>query len=292
MSIPESQLSGWSHHGAQDSAKNTHERIRRVLAAHGWPAGMTYDFYLQGSYRNDTNIRGDSDVDIVLEMTSTFNYDTTSLTDWDRRRVEDSFVPAQHEWNAFRREALKTLSSEFGDDMVAQGNKCIKLKKDPPRLAADVVVCNDHRKYVNAYQYIEGVALYALRDKRWIVNYPKLYYRNGADKSRSTSDRFKRTVRMFKNARNRLVTDGRISEELAPSYFIECLVYNAPDSAFKTGFQDTYCDIVNWIVQNDLGGLMCQNGQMPLFGPTPEQWSLADAKALGSALVTLWNNWG
>lgn len=292
MSIPESQLSRWSHHGAQDTAKSTHERIRRVLAAHQWPPGMAYDFYLQGSYRNDTNIRGDSDVDVVLEMTSTFNYDTTALTDWDRRRLEDSLGPAQYDWDDFRREALKALTAGFGQQVVSQGNKSIKIKGEGQRLPADVVVCMGYRRYTSQYQYIEGIRFFALQDKRWIINFPKLHYANGANKSRRTSDRFKRTVRMFKNARNRLVTDGRIRENTAPSYFLECLVYNAPDFAFKIGFQDTYCDIVNWMVQNDLGGLMCQNGQMPLFGPTPEQWSLTDAKALGSALVTLWNNWG
>ena len=56
MAIPESQLSRWSDHGAQDASKRTHEAIRRVLDAYQWPPGMTYNFYLQGSYRNDTNI--------------------------------------------------------------------------------------------------------------------------------------------------------------------------------------------------------------------------------------------
>ena len=34
MAIPESQLSTWSHHGAQDSSKRTHETIQRVLNAY------------------------------------------------------------------------------------------------------------------------------------------------------------------------------------------------------------------------------------------------------------------
>ena len=34
MSVPESQLSGWSHHGAQDSSKRTHEAIGRALDAY------------------------------------------------------------------------------------------------------------------------------------------------------------------------------------------------------------------------------------------------------------------
>ncbi len=291
MAIPESQLSTWSHHGAQDSAKRTHEAIRRALDAYRWPQGMTYDFYLQGSYRNDTNIRGDSDVDVVLEMTSAFKHDTSSLSQYEQQALASSFQPATYDWNDFRREVLKALEGGFGKWMVAQGNKSIKLKADPPRLAADVVVCIGHRHYGTSYSYVEGITFYALQDRRWIVNYPKEHYKNGATKGSGTSDRYKRTVRMFKNARNHLESTGRISAGLAPSYFVECLIYNATDAAFQHSFQETYRSIVNWMVQNDLDRLICQNGQQWLFGPSPEQWSVEDAKALANELVSLWNNW-
>ncbi len=291
MAIPESQLSRWSDHGAQDTAKRTHEAIKRVLDAHRWPQGMTYDFYLQGSYRNDTNIRGDSDVDVVLEMTSAFNHDTSSLSQFEQQALASSFQPATYDWNDFRREVLKALEGGFGKDIVAQGNKSIKLKADPPRLAADVVVCMGYRRYHTSYSYAEGITFYALHDKRWVVNYPKEHYKNGAAKSSRTGDRFKRTVRMFKNARNHLESTGRISADLAPSYFVECLIYNAPDSAFQYSFQETYRSIVNWMVESALDRLVCQNGEQWLFGPSPEQWSVEDAKAFANELVSLWNNW-
>ena len=290
MPIPESQLSRWSDHGAQESSKRTHEAIRRVLDAYRWPQGMTYDFYLQGSYRNDTNIRGDSDVDVVLELTSTFKYDATSLSQSEQGALA-SLPPAAYNWNDFRRETLKALEGGFGREMVAQGNKSIKLKADPPRIAADVVVCLTHRQYNSFYSYVEGITFWALRDKRWIVNYPKVHYKNGAAKSTRTWDRYKRTVRMFKNARNHLGSSGRISSDLAPSYFVECLLYNAPDLAFRPGFQETYCAIVNWMSQDSLEALVCQNGQQWLFGPSPEQWSVADAKTFANQLVSLWNDW-
>ena len=291
MTIPESQLSRWSDHGSQDTAKRTHEVIRKVLDAYRWPPGMTRDFYLQGSYRNDTNIRGDSDVDVVLEMTSVFKHDTGSLSQYEHQALTSSFQPATHDWNDFRREVFKALEGGFGKGMVAQGNKSIKLKADPPRLAVDVVVCIGHRRYNSAYSYAEGITFYALQDKRWVVNYPKEHYKNGAAKSNRTGDRFKRTVRMFKNARNHLESTGRISADLAPSYFVECLIYNAPDWAFQYGFQDTYSAVVNWMVQNNLNGLICQNGQQWLFGPSPEQWSVDDARVFANELVSLWNNW-
>ena len=290
MAIPESQLSRWSDHGAQESSKRTHEAIRRALDAHRWPQGMTYDFYLQGSYRNNTNIRGDSDVDVVLELTSTFQYDATSLSQ-SEQGVLASLPPAAYNWNDFRRETLKALEVGFGSEVVAQGNKSIKLKADPPRLAADVVVCLTHRQYKSLDSYVEGITFWALRDRRWIVNYPKKHYNNGAAKSTRTWDRYKRTVRMFKNARNHLESAGGIGADLAPSYFVECLLYNAPDLAFQPGFQDTYRSIVSWMVQDSLEELVCQNGQQWLFGPSPEQWSVADAKAFASQLVALWNNW-
>ncbi len=291
MAIPESQLSRWSHHGPQDSSQRTHEAIKQVLDAYQWPPGMTRDFYLQGSYRNDTNILGDSDVDVVLELTSAFRHDKSALSQYEQGLLAATFHPASHDWNDFRREALKALEAGFGRGMVSQGNKSIKLKAAPPRLAADVVICMGHRQYTSRYSYVEGITFYALRDKRWIINFPKEHYKNGAAESGRTWDRYKRTVRMFKNARNHLISTGRISAGLAPSYFVECLLYNAPDSAFQYGFQDTYRSIVNWMVQNDLDGLVCQNDQQLLFGSSPEQWSMVDAKTLADRLASLWNDW-
>ena len=252
---------------------------------------MTYEFYLQGSYRNDTNIRGDSDVDVVLELNSVFQYDASVLSEYEYKRLSESFGAPTHDWNAFRREALKALEAGFGKGLVGQGNKSIKVKADPPRLAADLVVCMEHRRYVSYGSYVQGITFWALRDEHWVVNYPKEHYKNGAAKSSRTYDRYKRTVRMFKNARNRLEDTNRISPRLSPSYFLECLLYNAPDSAFQRSFQETFCSIVNWMNQMNIEGAVCQNGQQYLFGPAPEQWSLESATTLASKLVELWNNW-
>ena len=48
MPIPESQLSRWSDHGAQESSKRTHEAIHQVLDAYRWPVGMTLQLLLAG----------------------------------------------------------------------------------------------------------------------------------------------------------------------------------------------------------------------------------------------------
>ena len=291
MAIPESQLSKWSDHGPQDASKRTHEAIRQALAAHQWPGGVRYDVYLQGSYSNDTNLQGDSDVDVVVELTSTVINDTSALSQHEREFVSASFHSPGYRWNDFRREVLKVLQGKFGTRTVGQGNKSIKVKGDSGRLAADVVVCTGHRRHIGYFSSVEGITFQALQDKRRIVSYPKQHRENGVAKNVRTWDRYKRTVRMFKSARNRLVSSGRIRADLASSYFIECLVYNAPDEAFQTSRQETYCAIVNWMIRSKLGKLPCQNGQQRLFGRSPDQWRVRDAKEFANRLADLWNNW-
>ena len=291
MPIPESQLSRWSDHGPQQESIRTHEAIRNVLANHRWPTGMTYDFYLQGSYHNDTNLPGDSDVDVLLELDSAFRHDLSELSLHEQGQLSSSFQPPAYDWNDFRRETLRSLGGGFGRALVGQGNKSIKLKGASRRLAADIVVCMEYRRYTSSRSYVQGIAFQALQDKHWVVNFPKLHHDNGAEKGRRTGDRYRRTVRMFKSARNHLEANGQINSKLAPSYFLECLLYNAPDSAYQWGFQDTFRSIVNWINQTNLESLVCQNKQQYLFGGSQEQWTVADAKTLGSHLANLWNNW-
>ncbi|MCY4436193.1 MAG: nucleotidyltransferase [Chloroflexi bacterium] len=291
MAIPKPQLSRWSHHGPQEASIRTHQAIRSALEAHSWPQGMTYDVYLQGSYKNDTNIRGDSDVDVVVQLTSAFRHDASLLSPLEQNQLDSTFSTALYDWGDFRRETLKALVNWFDNSLVAQGNKSIKIKANPPRLAADVVVCMEYRRYLNYYSYVEGITFWALQDKYWIINFPTEHYKNGAAKSVSTFDRYKRTVRMFKNARNFLESNGIINAVLAPSYFIESLLYNAPNATFQYGFQDTYCSIVKWMASTNLNELVCQNGQQYLFGPSPDQWSVAEARAFVNSLVALWEFW-
>ena len=229
MPIPESKLGAWSHHGSQQSGIRTHETIRRALDNYTWPQGMNYDFYLQGSYHNDTNLVGESDVDVVLELDSLSQHDQSRFPNYGLGFAASGPQLQASTWNNFRREALKALWQSFGDRAVGQGNKSIKLKGASRRLAADIVVCVKYRNSASIWTNVEGIALQALQDKHWVVNFPKLHHENGAAKGRRTGDRFKRTVRMFKGARNHLRTTGQIRSGLAPSYFLECLLYNAPD---------------------------------------------------------------
>ena len=72
MPIPENQLRIWAQPGTVKGAKNTHAAICNALARHDWPGDVRYRTYLQGSYRNNTHRRRQSDVDVVVELTSLY----------------------------------------------------------------------------------------------------------------------------------------------------------------------------------------------------------------------------
>jgi hypothetical protein len=247
---------------------------------------VDYEVYLQGSYKNDTNIRGDSDVDIVAQLNSTFY---SNLSEDEKRWL--GLSPATHGWSQFRVDVLRALRGHYGSDTVREGNKSIKLRAGSGRLAADIVVCAKYVKYAILRPVAEGMTFWTRQDNRQVINYPKIHYDNGVGKSFGTNRRYKPAVRVFKNARTHLVAHNTISEGLAPSYFVECLMYNVPNPNFEGSYRESFCNIVNWFVEADFKNLVCQNGQLPLFGQTPEQWSINNAKRLAQELVTLWNNW-
>lgn len=300
MTIPESQLQTWSNQGAITTAKATHEQIRRALTAAGSPVtGKDFDIYLQGSYRNTTNIRGDSDVDVIVQLNSTFEYDLLSLPDTQQRSFQESFVNATYTWWNFRQDVLTALTSYYGSTAVdSTGNNSLKIAAAPGRLTADVVPCLEYRWYrhffsTNAQDYINGIVFYTQRERDKVINFPKQHIANGFTKNDAThtNEWYKPTVRMFKNARSYLVNQGRLSQSAAPSYFVECLLYNVPDMYFNTNFQITFCNVLTWLIQANTQGFICQNGLIPLFGNTRQQWSIKSAHELIVALVQLWTEW-
>ena len=300
MSIPESQLETWSHQGAITTAKATHESIRKALDSSEKLSQIEYEVYLQGSYRNNTNIRGDSDVDIVVQLNSAFQYDITALTESERKLFKQSYSNATYLLRNFRSDVLDALKAYYDVSAILMGNKSLKISGGSGRLSADVVVCLQYRKYqtfrsiFNEPQYIEGIIFYTLRENRCIINYPKLHYENGVKKNdiENTNGGYKPIVRIFKNVRTYLVNNQVIAEDIAPSYFLECLLYNVPNRYFKSSYQETYQGILDWLVNSFLYGnyqkFLCQNEQMLLFDSTPEQWALKDSITFLGVLAKLW----
>jgi Nucleotidyltransferase domain len=296
LGIPEAQLETWSHQGAITTARATHEQIRNALNDSGSNLrGKNFEVFLQGSYKNDTNIRGDSDVDVVVQLNETFRRDLSALPQDQESLYMSSYPNATYLLGQFKADVLRSMRNQFGASSVSVENKSLKLSGGSGRLPSDTVVCLQYRKYqsflsLNNQSYVEGI-VFDTQDGRQVINFPKPHYDNGVTKNSATDGWFKPSVRMFKNARDYLVDHGRIINTLAPSYFLECLIYNVPGDKFAGSHQQIYSNAVNWLVNANLDSLMCQNRQLNLFGGSSEQWRVDTARQFISALVSLWNSW-
>jgi len=80
MTIPESQLGTWSHQGATTASRLTYTSLVNCLEQYDFPENIKYTHYLQGSYRNSTNIFGNSDVSVVIELESSGRPNTEKLS--------------------------------------------------------------------------------------------------------------------------------------------------------------------------------------------------------------------
>lgn len=293
MTIPESQLQTWSNQGATTSAQQTHESIRTALGRYKWSSGVTYEPYLQGSYRNVTNIRGDSDVDLVVELTSVYY---SNLTEAEKTQL--GMTSAEYGWQEFRNDVIAALTSYYGTQYIdTSGSKSIKLLPNSGRLKADVVVAVTYRHYERMRVIAEGINFWTLPGWQRVYNFPKLHYANGANKNSQsqTNGWYKPTVRVFKNARNRVAEANAFLPKRFPSYFVECLLYNIPNGKFGGSFQNTFVASLDWLSRElDDGNwkrFRCQNEMYDLFGDSTVQWNIGDARELVAQLVKLWNNW-
>ena len=300
MPIPESQIETWSHRSQTNTAVKGHEDVRSaVRGTRSHVAGVSFTDYLQGSYRNYTNTMRDHDVDVVLQLNQSFFYDIDRLPadyqDWYRRVV----TPATFTLEQFRDGVVRTLKDAFGASAVKDGNKAITVTGMPGvRLDADVLACQQYRLYTSfdgdlSRGYIEGVKFRSKNDGRWIINFPEHHYQNGVQKQAATGDWFKATVRVFKNARSAMVEKSLIGPDLAPSYFIQGLLYNVPNNQFGGGHRINFDDVIAWLSWNteQYGTFMCQNGLIPLFGPSSEQWNISDAILFVREFRRMDGNW-
>ena len=296
MAIPENQLKVWAQPGTVKGAKNTHAAIRNALERHQWPEGVRYRTYLQGSYRNNTHLRRQSDVDVVVELTSLPVRDDSLLPDSQKRLLNARFPDPDYGWRRFRRDVIRAITASFGESRVREGKKTLKLVMESPQIPVDVVVAVRYLKYTKysgrrSYKHTEGLGLYLPTESRWTVSYPHVHQRNGVEKEKATNWWFRRCIRMFKNARAQLVEEGKLGPDTARSYQLECLLYNVPDRLLRGSYQSAYSSVLCWLSRNDLSRFSCQNKLVPLFDGTPDSWNERDARILIDVLVKQYEDW-
>ncbi len=297
MPIPESQLETWSHQGSITQSSNTYNTIKSVLEASTTPyAGKNFKVFLQGSYGNDTNIYAESDVDIVIRLDDCFQSDLTRLTEGEKAAYKSTFRDATYTHVDFKRDVLSVLSQQYGD-AVSAGDKAIAIDANGSRRKTDVIVAVQFRRYLkfrssDDSEYVEGICFWNGKGKQ-IANYPKQHSANLTTKHQNTSEWFKPMARVFKNMRSRMVDDGLIKAGVAPSYYIEGLLYNVPTEKLTSNFQNCVVNTLNWYrLEASKTDLVCANEQYYLLRDGYHTcWTQMNCDAFVEAAVKLWNEW-
>ena len=107
--------------------KQAHMPIRKAMEEHRGLSEFTYEVFLQGSYKNGTNLGGDSDIDVVIRLAHDLNPGVAALTGAELQRA-DLHKAAHRQWRLFRRNALRAMRSRFGDE-ASGGRKTLKIRK-------------------------------------------------------------------------------------------------------------------------------------------------------------------
>lgn len=295
MAIPEAQLDTWDAPGAVQQSKETYASVKGVLESSKAPySAHKYDPpYLQGSYGNDTNVYRDSDVDIVMKLDTIYHRDISRLTGDDLAFYNKlTGGPVPYNLHDFKKDVVAWLMKNY-PNAVKPGKKAVFIKGQNNRRDVDVIVSAAFRRYYsykpgNPNDFIEGICFF-LPDNTIIENFPKRHSANCVQKMDDTKQWFKPTVRVFKNMRNRMIERGELKEGIAPSYYLEGMLYNVPPENFGKSYQDTFVNCFNWISSAKASDLVCASRMEWLVRDNSHvSWPVANFNAYLNAAAAHW----
>jgi len=269
---------------------NAESVVRNAINSYVGFATRNVEVFAQGSYRNGTNVRADSDVDICVRCMDVCFFQLPEGVSKSDVGLEDT----TYTYREFKDDVEAALKGYLGNDAVSRGNKAFDLHENTYRVDADVVATFEHRRYrrkaEGGFDYLSGTEFVPGRGGR-IINWPHQNYRNATDKNGRTAQRFKKMVRVLKRLRNEMADNGVAAAKPIPSYLIECLVWNVPDSKFG---HDAYTDDVRAILVSLFGSTKEDAGcsewgevnELKYLFRTSQPWTREQANAF---VFAAWN---
>lgn len=235
MQITDEQLSRWTSPASEHEeakAERTERMIREAVNAHPVLKDLPIRVHAKGSVKNNTNVRLNSDVDVAVEYEGMIQLEYANGGHFGMTGLTPYSGPYQNGQLYLYKAAVGAAMQEaFGPASVdSSGNRVFRVRASDKSLAADVAPCTTYWFYwPNSFH--KGIELILDRsDGLRHFNYPDQHLTGGRDKNTRTGRRYKSVVRIIKNIEDQLVKAGKMQE--VPSFLIECLVYNVPDSVF------------------------------------------------------------
>lgn len=251
MTISSQDLTQWVAPGSNATATKTYDSVKYALGKSVELGYLDIEIFLQGSYANSTNTRGDSDVDVVVMLKSSFYPDVEKLTTIEKSNYQSRYSDSSETVETFRVKVERALVTHYGYSRVRSKDKCLYIPKEDGYVDADVIPALQVRKFtsfpaVGDPSFIEGIRINPLSGGK-IVNYPKEHKQNGYTKNKRTNELYKPTVRQIKRLRRAAVDQGLVGKDATSSYVLESLVYNAPDEHFVLDDSIRVQRVMRWL---------------------------------------------
>lgn len=264
----ESIFNSWAQspsQAEQDRCARVIEAIRTAIGNSSKLQARKVLVFTQGSFRNRVNVRQDSDVDVGVMLYDYF------LSQYPAGKANSDFGNSDVDYGfaQYKKELEEALVNYFGRAAVSRGNKAFDIKATASEIEADVVPLWEFRRYWDHGGFRAGVALIPDNSGNRIENYPErlvdywpttpLHYENGVLKNTATSRRFKGGVRILKKLRNEMDDAGSPAAKAVPSYLLECLAWNSPNTCFdRTTWEDRVQAILRFLWQNTKEAALCK----------------------------------
>jgi hypothetical protein len=246
--VTEQQLAGWTGPSStteQEKQERTERMIRDAISGHDAFDGVSISIYAKGSYANNTNVKADSDVDIVVEC--------CEVVYWKEHDPAKGGHPSGHPYKGIwtpdklRSEVRSALTAKFPSAVTA-GTTAFQVTSSSARMDADVVPCFTYRHYFADGSFREGTKLFKAGGGT-IINYPKLQLEKGRAKNTRTNGAYRGTVRILKRLENVMVDAGLADGQA--SYLLECLIFNCDEkyfarSTWREAMRGCLADIYNY----------------------------------------------
>lgn len=272
----ETAFRGWSRPPSPsetEKMQRAEKAVREAIAADAKLQSHDVHVHLQGSYYNRTNVPGESDVDIRVEIDDVlwpdFHFvDPAARTDATiraRLEAEANLSDASYFYPDFKDDVGAALVQKFGPDpAVKRGDKVYDIRENTYRVDSDCLPAFRHSRYtrnVGGRLGVSAEGIEFLTDKGVrIINFPVQQHANGIAKHEATGQKFKKMVRVMKNLRNEMHEAGRPDAGPIKSFLIECMVFNVPNPTFgHTTFHDGIREIIRFLYINTQSKELCDD---------------------------------
>jgi predicted nucleotidyltransferase len=298
MKINEEQFTNWTKpafENERDRADAAKSIVEDAVKDHSVLKNLSINIFPKGSYANNTNVRRDSDIDIAVELENLIALDFFENTTFEDTGLKSYTGISKYD---FKSHLLDALSSKFGSNFInSSGNKVFKIRGSEKILNADIIPCTSYWAYYKSGP-IKGIQLILNKgDGKKYNNFPDQQLKYGVHKNNNTGRRYKRVVRIMKNARNQIVESTGNSN--SHSFMIESLAYNVPNEKYLE--DDNWRDIIKRVCYESWQYLKNEepekeylrwfevNDYKFLFHPN-QKWSRVDAKNFVLDIYNLINN--